>query len=81
MARLIPLLGMMVIMLVAVLLSKNRRAIPWRAVAWGLGLQVLVALCPSVEGLQAMLEIWAVAERLMVAVCEVLPSVAVSVAI
>jgi CNT family concentrative nucleoside transporter len=44
MTRLIPILGMLVILLVAVLLSKNRRAIPWRTVGWGFGLQILVAL-------------------------------------
>ncbi|HMD87345.1 MAG TPA: nucleoside transporter C-terminal domain-containing protein [Terriglobia bacterium] len=42
--RLIPLLGILVILSVAVLLSKNRKAIPWRTVGWGMGLQILVAL-------------------------------------
>jgi len=41
---LIPLLGILVILSVAVLLSKNRKAIPWRTVGWGMGLQILVAL-------------------------------------
>jgi CNT family concentrative nucleoside transporter len=40
----IPILGMLVILAAAVLLSKNRRAIPWRTVGWGLALQILVAL-------------------------------------
>ena len=44
MTRLIPILGMLVILSAAVLLSKNRKAIPWRTVAWGLTLQILVAL-------------------------------------
>ncbi len=44
MTRLIPLLGMLVILSAAVLLSKNRKAIPWRTVGWGMGLQFLVAL-------------------------------------
>ena len=44
MERLVPILGMLVILAVAVLLSKNRKAIPWRTVGWGLGLQILVAL-------------------------------------
>jgi len=44
MFRLIPLLGIITILGVAVLASKNRRAIPWRTVGWGLGLQLLVAL-------------------------------------
>ncbi len=35
---------MMVILSVAVLLSKNRKAIPWRTVGWGMGLQFVVAL-------------------------------------
>src|SRR5579872_653890 len=44
MARFVPILGMLAILLAAVLLSKNRRAIPWRAVAIGLALQILMAL-------------------------------------
>ena len=44
MTRLIPILGMLVILSAAVLLSKNRKAIPWRTVGIGLGLQILVAL-------------------------------------
>jgi concentrative nucleoside transporter, CNT family len=42
--RLIPILGMAVILAAATLLSKNRKAIPWRTVGIGLGLQILVAL-------------------------------------
>lgn len=42
--RLIPILGMAVILIAAVLLSKNRKAIPWRTVGIGLGLQLLMAL-------------------------------------
>jgi CNT family concentrative nucleoside transporter len=44
MTRLIPLLGLVVMLSLACLLSKNRRAIPWRTVVYGLGLQILVAL-------------------------------------
>ncbi len=44
MDRLVPLLGIAVILGAAVALSRNRRAIRWRIVAWGLGLQFLVAL-------------------------------------
>jgi CNT family concentrative nucleoside transporter len=44
MARFVSLLGMVVILAAGVLLSKNRRAITWRVVAWGLGLQLLVAV-------------------------------------
>jgi CNT family concentrative nucleoside transporter len=44
MTRLVPLLGMLTILAVAYLLSRNRRAISWRIVAWGLGLQLVVAL-------------------------------------
>ncbi|MGO8787080.1 MAG: NupC/NupG family nucleoside CNT transporter [Terriglobia bacterium] len=44
MTRLIPILGMLVILSAAVLLSNNRKAIPWRTVGWGLALQILVAL-------------------------------------
>ena len=44
MTRFIPILGMLVILAAATLLSKNRKAIPWRTVGIGLGLQILVAL-------------------------------------
>jgi concentrative nucleoside transporter, CNT family len=44
MSRFIPLLGILAILLAAVLLSKNRKAIPWQTVGIGLGLQILVAL-------------------------------------
>jgi len=44
MTRLVPVLGMLLILVAACLLSKNRKAIPWRTVAWGVGLQILVAL-------------------------------------
>jgi concentrative nucleoside transporter, CNT family len=44
MTRLVPLLGMLVILGAAFVLSRNRRAIRWRIVAWGLGLQLLVAV-------------------------------------
>jgi CNT family concentrative nucleoside transporter len=39
-----PLFGAMVILLIAIACSNNRRAINWRTVAWGLSLQVLFAL-------------------------------------
>jgi CNT family concentrative nucleoside transporter len=42
--RLIPLLAIVLILGVAIALSRQRRAIRWRIVAWGLGLQFLVAL-------------------------------------
>jgi CNT family concentrative nucleoside transporter len=44
MARLIPALGILAILLVAFLFSKHRQAIAWRTVAWGLGLQFALAL-------------------------------------
>lgn len=44
MSRLLSLLGMLVILAAGALLSRNRRAISWRVVAWGLGLQLLVAV-------------------------------------
>lgn len=44
MSRFVPLLGILVILGVAVLASKNRKAIRWRIVGWGLGLQFAVAL-------------------------------------
>ena len=44
MTHFIPLLGIATILFVAFLLSKKRSAISWRIVAWGLGLQIVVAL-------------------------------------
>ena len=44
MNRLPALLGIVVILAVAFALSKNRRAIRWRTVGWGLGLQLIIAL-------------------------------------
>ena len=44
MTRFVPVLGILIILLAAFLLSKSRRAISWRIVGWGLGLQILVAL-------------------------------------
>ena len=44
MMKLVPLLGIAAILLMAFLLSKNRRAIRGRIVAWGLGLQILIAI-------------------------------------
>ncbi len=44
MPRLQPVVGLIVILSIAYALSSNRRAIDWRTVAWGLGLQVLFAL-------------------------------------
>jgi len=44
MTHFVPLLGILIILLTAFLLSKDRRAISWRIVGWGLGLQILVAL-------------------------------------
>ncbi len=44
MTRLVPLLGIVTILGVAFLFSKNRRAVRWRVVAWGFGLQLLIAL-------------------------------------
>ena len=43
-SRLTGLLGIVVILAIAVALSHNRRAIRWRVVAWGLGLQLLFAI-------------------------------------
>lgn len=44
MLRLISLLGIVVFLLLAWLLSNNRRRFPWRTVLWGLGLQFFFAL-------------------------------------
>ncbi len=40
----ISLLGIAVLLLAAWLLSRDRRAVPWRVIGWGLGLQILFAL-------------------------------------
>jgi concentrative nucleoside transporter, CNT family len=42
--RLTGLLGIALILGIGILMSRNRRAIRWRVVAWGLGLQVLFAI-------------------------------------
>src|SRR6266567_7245266 len=44
MARLMPIVGILFILGVAFLFSKNRQAISLRIVAWGLGLQLAIAL-------------------------------------
>lgn len=44
MTHFVPLLGICTILLVAILFSQNRRAIRWRIVGWGLGLQFLIAI-------------------------------------
>ncbi len=44
MTHLVPLLGIVAILGAAFLFSKNRRAVRWRVVAWGFGLQLLIAL-------------------------------------
>jgi CNT family concentrative nucleoside transporter len=43
-ARLVSVLGMFVLLAIGWLLSVNRAAIPWRVVAWGMGLQIIFAL-------------------------------------
>lgn len=44
MERAIGLLGVLLLLGIAVALSNHRSRIAWRTVAWGIGLQVLVAL-------------------------------------
>lgn len=44
MYRLVPLLGILVILGVCLGLSRHRKAIRWRILAWGFGLQFLVAI-------------------------------------
>ncbi|HET8623888.1 MAG TPA: nucleoside transporter C-terminal domain-containing protein [Gemmatimonadales bacterium] len=44
MSRYVGLLGIALIIGIGVLLSRNRRAIRWQVVAWGLGLQIAFAL-------------------------------------
>jgi CNT family concentrative nucleoside transporter len=42
--RLVSVLGMVVLLLIGWLLSVDRRAVPWRVVLWGTGLQFVFAL-------------------------------------
>lgn len=42
--RIVSILGIFALLGLAWLLSINRKAIPWRTVAWGVGLQILFAL-------------------------------------
>ena len=45
MARFTGVLGLLTMLLLAWIFSTNRRAIRWRTVVWGLGLQILFAFC------------------------------------
>jgi concentrative nucleoside transporter, CNT family len=55
-ARFTGVLGLLTMLLLAWVFSTDRRAIRWRTVAWGLGLQILFAVC-VVE--------WTVGQRVM----------------
>ena len=65
----------------ALLLASVTAEPPAGAVCDSVTLQVLTALWPRLAGLQATPETRTGATRLMVAVCELLPSVAVTVAL
>ena len=43
-SRLTGLFGLVVILAIGIALSRNRRAISWRVVAWGIGLQAAFAV-------------------------------------
>jgi concentrative nucleoside transporter, CNT family len=43
-SRLTGIFGLVVILGIAIAISRNRRAISWRVVAWGIGLQLLFAI-------------------------------------
>jgi CNT family concentrative nucleoside transporter len=43
-ARLVSLLGMFVLLTIGWLLSTDRRLVPWRVLAWGIGLQLIFAV-------------------------------------
>lgn len=52
--RLVSLLGIGVLVLIAYGLSENRKAIKWRPVLWGIGLQILfglIVLTPALQGI------------------------------
>ena len=65
----------------ALLLAKVMLEPPVGAVWVSVTVQVLTALCPRLVGLHATPETSTGASRLMVAVCELVPSVAVTVAL
>src|SRR5580704_9428330 len=65
----------------ALLLASVTLEPPVGAVCVSVTVHVLTALCPRLVGLQATLETSTGAKRLIVAVCELLPSVAVTVAL
>lgn len=44
MLRLISALGFLAFVAIAWLLSSNRRKVPWRTIAWGLGLQLIIGI-------------------------------------
>ena len=44
-ARFTGVLGLLTMLLLAWIFSTNRRAIRWRTVVWGLGLQIVFAIC------------------------------------
>ena len=46
MERFSALIGFVVILGIAFLLSNNKRAIRWRTVGWGLSLQIVIAEAP-----------------------------------
>ena len=48
-----PMFGAVVILAIAVAFSKNRRAINWTTVTWGLSLQIVFALIVSVRSATA----------------------------
>ena len=50
MHRFVGILGILIILGLAFLFSKNRRAIRYKTVAWGLGLQIVLALFWSCAG-------------------------------
>ena len=65
----------------ALLLARVTLAPPVGAVCVRVTVQVLTALCPRLVGLQATPETRTGASRLIVAVCELVPRVAVKVAL
>ncbi len=44
MERFVALIGLALILVIAYAMSNNRRAIQWRVVLWGLGLQFALAV-------------------------------------
>ena len=84
MERFTGLIGFVAIMLIAYAMSTNRKAIRWRPVAWGLVLQIIVAIfvlkgraiATALAGIAPAIEQWFAALIFIVAAYMLLQSAA-----